>query len=229
MKNNFLVGAIVLSCIFTFIPVPAYAAKGISGSEVVTLEKCVDGDTANFKDSSGTTFKTRFLAVDTPETVHPTKGVEPFGKDASNYTCESLTNAKEIKLEYDAAAGKEDKYGRRLAWVFVDGVLLQEKLIELGYAEVDYLYGDYQYTGLLQDTQTVAKTSKVGIWSDEALSTDAEAEDEEKEETTEKEKTTKEQEKKSWIQELVDYVLGEIFKYIDKLLEKIVKAIESML
>ena len=105
---------------------------------------------------------------------------------------------------------------------------LQEKLIELGYAEVDYLYGDYQYTGLLQDTQTVAKTSKVGIWSDE-VSTDTEIKEEEKEKTKETEKTTKDQEKKSWIQELVDYVLGEIFKYIDNLLEKIVKAIESML
>ena len=62
--------------------------------EVVTLEECVDGDTARFRTSSNEVIKARFLAVDTPETVHPTKGVEPFGKDASNYTCTTLTNAK---------------------------------------------------------------------------------------------------------------------------------------
>ncbi len=192
-------------------------------NEIVSLEKCVDGDTANFKDSEGNIFKTRFLAIDTPETVHPTKEVEAYGKDASNYTCDQLTEAKEIRLEYDPAAEKEDKYNRRLAWVFVDDVLLQKSLVELGYAEVAYLYDDYKYTPILQDTEALAKAKKVGIWSEEE-------EKEEQQETETKEETKKEEdEKKSWIEKIIDYTLGQIFKYIDKLLEKIVKVIEDML
>ena len=195
-------------------------------TEIVTLEKCVDGDTANFKTSSGTVYKTRFLAVDTPETVHPTKGVEPYGKEASDYTCETLTNAKEIKLEYDDNSDREDKYGRTLAWVWVDGVLLQQSLVEKGLAEVAYLYDDYQYTSLLQDAEAVAKANKVGQWSGEEPSSE---EDSTKTKEEKQEKNEKKDKKKNFIQEFFDNLLGKIFDLIDNFLEKIVNWIESML
>ncbi len=195
-------------------------------TEIVTLEKCVDGDTANFKTSSGTVYKTRFLAVDTPETVHPTKGVEPYGKEASDYTCETLTNAKEIKLEYDDNSDREDKYGRTLAWVWVDGVLLQQSLVEKGLAEVAYLYDDYQYTSLLQDAEAVAKANKVGRWSGEEPSSE---EDSTKTKEEKQEKNEKKDKKKNFIQEFFDNLLGKIFDLIDNFLEKIVNWIESML
>ena len=67
----------------------------------VTLSKCVDGDTAWFI-LDGEEIKTRFLAIDTPES---TNEIEPFGKEASNYTCDLLTNANKIEIEYDETAG----------------------------------------------------------------------------------------------------------------------------
>lgn len=227
MNRRSLVLGIILSWTLFFCPISVFALEGIVGSEIVTLEKCVDGDTAIFKDQEGEIFKTRFLAIDTPETVHPTKKEEAFGKEASKYTCDSLTNAGEIKLEYDGGSDKEDKYGRRLAWVYVDGILLQEKLIELGYAEVAYLYGDYQYTDRLKEKEVHAKENKIGLWSNEKkekLNTQ-----EEKDQSTTKSVSKKEKKKKNWLQELIDYTLGEIFKYIDKVLEKIAKFIESVL
>lgn len=131
----------------------------------VEFSRCVDGDTAKFilNDKEITA---RFLAIDTPETVHPTKGVEPFGKDASNYTCDKLTNAKKIVLEYDEGSDKTDKYDRHLVWVYYDDNFLQEELIKLGYAKVAYLYGDYKYTIDLQNAEVVAKSDKKGIWND---------------------------------------------------------------
>lgn len=191
-------------------------------TEIVTLEACVDGDTAKFRKSDDLVINARFLAVDTPETVHPTKGEEPYGKEASNYTCESLTNAKEIKLEYDNNSKEEDNYGRKLVWVFVDDVLLQETLVSKGYAEVAYLYDDYKYTPLLQDTQSVAKANKVGIWSNNNKTV-------KKEETTKKKKTKKTQKKKSLIEELIDDLVATIFNYINEILENILKTIEDML
>lgn len=187
--------------------------------EIVVLEACVDGDTAKFKKSTSEVISTRFLAVDTPETVHPTQGEEAYGKDASEYTCNLLTNAREIKLEYDKNSDEEDKYGRKLVWVFVDGVLLQESLISKGYAEVSYLYDNYKYTSLLQDTETVAKVNKVGIWS---------LKNNETKETEEKETKVKKKEK-TFFNELVDELLATITDFLNDLLEKLLKSIEDML
>ncbi|MDE6141491.1 MAG: thermonuclease family protein [Bacilli bacterium] len=130
----------------------------------VSLVKCVDGDTAVFK-VAGEEIKFRFLAVDTPETVHPTKGEEEGGKEASTYTCEKLTNAKKLQILYDEKSTKIDKYGRGLAWIYVDDVLLQEELIKLGYAEVAYIYGKYAFVDHLCEVQSKAIEEKVGIWS----------------------------------------------------------------
>ncbi len=134
-------------------------------SDTVKLAKCVDGDTARFI-INGVEYSTRFLAIDTPETVKPNTKVQPYGKEATNYTCNSLKKATEIVLEYDDNSTKEDKYGRRLAWIFVDGELLQKKLISKGYAKVAYLYDDYKYTDILKNAEKKTKKNKIGIWSD---------------------------------------------------------------
>lgn len=140
---------------------PVYANEKVE----VKFSKCVDGDTAKFilKEEEITA---RFLAIDTPETVHPTKGEEPFGKNASNYTCKKLSNAEKIILEYDDGSEKTDKYKRHLVWVYYDDKFLQEELLKLGYAKVAYLYGNYKYTSDLQTVELIAKSDKVGIWSD---------------------------------------------------------------
>jgi len=130
-----------------------------------TLNKCVDGDTAWFN-ANGEIIKTRFLAIDTPES---TNEIEEYGKDASEYTCNILTNAKEIVLEYDENSDKLDKYDRHLVWVFVDDKLLQTLLIENGLAKVAYLYGDYKYTDILKKEELIDKTNKIGIWSENSF------------------------------------------------------------
>lgn len=133
--------------------------------KIVKFNECVDGDTASVI-LDNEIIKLRFLAIDTPESVHPTIGEEEYGKEASNYTCEALKKAEKIEIEYDSDSDKIDKYDRHLVWVFVNGELLQEKLIEEGLAEVAYLYGDYKYTSILETKQIIAKTKQVGIWSD---------------------------------------------------------------
>ena len=122
----------------------------VYAKEEVTFSKCVDGDTIKVKVKNKEA-TVRMLAVDTPESVHPKKKVEYYGKEASDYTCNLITNAKKIELEYDSNSDKYDKYERLLAWVFVDDYLLQDKLVRNGYAEVAYLYDNYKYTDLLKD------------------------------------------------------------------------------
>ncbi len=130
----------------------------------VNLVKCVDGDTAVFK-VDGEEIKFRFLAIDTPETVHPTKKEEEGGKVASNYTCEKLTNAQKLQIMYDEKSTKTDKYGRGLAWIYVDDKLLQEDLIAKGYAEVAYIYGKYAFVDHLCEVQKEAREANLGIWA----------------------------------------------------------------
>ena len=131
----------------------------------VTFNSCIDGDTANVL-LGNKEIKIRFLAIDTPETKHPTKGEELFGKEASEYTCNRLMNAKKIEIEYDSNSDKLDKYDRHLVWVWVDDYLLQDEIIKEGLAEVAYLYGDYKYTGTLQNHQVIAQVNKVGVWGE---------------------------------------------------------------
>lgn len=136
----------------------------------VKLSTVVDGDTAKFK-LEDEIITVRFLAVDTPETKHPDKGVEPYGPEASAFTKEKLMNAKKIVLEYDGNSTKMDKYNRHLAWIWIDNQLLQELLIDNGLARVEYIYGDYKYVEKLREKEKIAKENKVGLWKDEQKDT----------------------------------------------------------
>lgn len=128
----------------------------------VTLAKCIDGDTARFI-VDGKEEKVRFLAIDTPEITGDTP--EPYGEEASDYTCSVLKQATKIVLELDPNSDIRDKYDRLLAWIWVDGELLNQQLIKRGYAEIAFLYGDYLYIKELDDTESIAEISKIGIWS----------------------------------------------------------------
>lgn len=183
----------------------------------VKFEGCVDGDTIKVMlDNKKTTV--RFLAIDTPETVHPTKGEEPYGKEASNYTCDKVKNAKKLELEYDEGSTKTDKYSRALAWFFVDDNLLQKDLVSLGYAKVAYLYGDYKYTDELKEIEKTAKSKKLGVWSEE-------------EKTTKKATTTKkvEKEQKDDEESLIDDIINDIKKIIKNLFKNIIKKIKTFI
>ena len=135
----------------------------------VKYSDSVDGDTAKFE-LNGEIITVRFLGIDTPESVHPTKEVEAYGVEASNFTKEKLKNANKIEIEYDANADKKDKYERHLAWIFVDDVLLQDEIIKNGFAQTYMLQDNYKYAGTLQESEVNAKKEKKGIWSGETTS-----------------------------------------------------------
>lgn len=159
----------------------------------VKLKKCVDGDTARF--IIGNEIKSvRFLAINAPEIKHGKKKAEPYGVEASKFTCKKLKNARKIKLEYDENSDKTDKYGRVLAWVFVDDELLQSSLVKEGYAELKYLYGDYKYTKELKKQESKAKKEKINMWSDNTYINDDE----------------------DVVDNFLDEILDDLFKFIRK-------------
>lgn len=192
----------------------------VNAQELITVEfgRCVDGDTAVFI-VEGEEKKFRFLAVDTPETVHPTKGEEEGGKTASDFTCSSLENANLIQVEYDDASDTTDKYDRELAWIWVDGELLQKKLIENGYASVAYIYGNYSYVDMLCEVQSQAISDKLGIWADDTR--DIGYCETKSNKTTKKATTTTSKAEAAEIVDYIDYIIaGDYDKILELLIDK---------
>jgi len=100
------------------------------GIEEVSLISCEDGDTAVF-DSVNGQIRVRFLGIDTPEASYK---YDPWGFQATQFTCEKLYEASTLVIEQDDAAGPVDNYGRTLGYVWYDGRLLNLEVLEQAYS-----------------------------------------------------------------------------------------------
>ncbi|GAB3060574.1 thermonuclease family protein [Salinicoccus sesuvii] len=130
----------------------------------VNLYRVVDGDTVNVLDDEGNEMKLRLLLIDTPETVHPNKPVEPFGKDASARLTDLLNAADQLYIEYDDGA-KTDRYDRQLVYLYADDVSVHEVLLEEGLARVGYIYEQQRYLSEFRAAEQKAKDQQIGVWS----------------------------------------------------------------
>lgn len=108
--------------------------------QAVTLDHLTDGDTLTVNITCKGEQKKqaiRFYNVDTPETHHPSKGTEPWGMAAAQYTqkriTEALTAGKKLIIE-GGVTGIEYTYERAVGYIWVDGVLLNAQLAEIGLA-----------------------------------------------------------------------------------------------
>jgi endonuclease YncB( thermonuclease family) len=139
-----------------------YGSLGVSHTAKVlriidgdTFEAMVDGEDPHKED-------VRLLGVDAPETVHPTKGIQPLGKEAKNYVTALIEN-KKIELQFDT--DERDLYGRILAYVTVlpSNQSVQEMMIREGLVKVDE---QHLYTKKDQyiEMQNEAKSRGVGLW-----------------------------------------------------------------
>ena len=132
--------------------------QGLKG----TVTSVTDGDTIKVQLSNGQIEKVRMILIDTPETKHPRLGLQPFGKDASEFTSKALTG-KNVTLELDVE--ERDQYGRLLAYVWIGNTLFNESLLKEGYARVAIYPPNTKYVDRFTDVQKTAQSSGVGIWS----------------------------------------------------------------
>ena len=144
------------------LPISTYALD--SENEVV-LSNCGDENSARFV--LGTEeLKVKFIGIQSEALIEGTENDEIEQVNVSDYVCSLLKNAKKIKLVYEPDINNKDKYGRTLSWVFVDDVLLQENLVQKGYAKVAFLYDDYKYNDELLAAEETAKEQKIGVWQE---------------------------------------------------------------
>ncbi|MHB9292608.1 putative micrococcal nuclease [Hollandina sp. SP2] len=105
----------------------------------------------------------RMLGVDTPETVHPHKPVERFGKEASDFTKARLLG-KPVYLAFDWEL--RDRYDRLLAYLYTpDGRCFNAALIQEGYG---YAYVSYTFHFMeeFKALEQAARKGKRGLWGD---------------------------------------------------------------
>lgn len=142
----------------------AYKGK-IRGLETVKgkVLHIKDGDTIDVN-VNGQKQTVRLLLLDTPESVSQKIPPQKMGKEASSFLKKQL-KGKNVTIVYDRGP-KEDKYGRKLAYVFCEGIHINELMIKSGYGIVAYI--SKPNTTLLPqmlESEKEAKASKTGVWN----------------------------------------------------------------
>lgn len=144
------------------------------GEGIWQVQRVVDGDTLIVErtisqringqmTSSQQSTRVRLMGVDTPETVRPNYPVEPWGPEASRFTKQFVAGGS-VRLQLDKE--RLDKYGRLLAYVWVDERMLNEELLRAGLAEAKLTF---RYSSAMKrrfgDAEAEAKDNRLGIWS----------------------------------------------------------------
>ncbi len=128
------------------------------------VRRVVDGDTLLLESGA----RVRLIGADTPETVKPNHPVEPYGPEATEFTKQLIGSTDgEVRLQTDRE--QKDRFGRFLAYVFVDDQMLNEELIRQGLAtaRTEFNYSSSMKRRFRQ-AEEEARLAGRGIWSSPA-------------------------------------------------------------
>ncbi len=132
-------------------------------AHILKVRRVIDGDTLELDNGEDV----RLIGVDTPETNHPKKPVERFGKEAAAFTTR-LVEGQEVRLAYDQQ--RRDKYDRTLAYAYLlDGTFLNAEIIRQGYG---FAYTRFPFTYLkeFRMLEREAREAQRGLWGPSPLS-----------------------------------------------------------
>lgn len=133
-----------------------------NGYVQVYVDRAVDGDTLAVI-YQGDSLRVRLLDIDTPESVKQGVSVQPYAKEASNFT-RKLVQGEKVKLIFEE--GLKDKYGRLLAHVFLkDATYLNALLVRNGYARAEIISPNIVLKDYFLNLQEKAIKNKAGLWS----------------------------------------------------------------
>ncbi len=137
------------------------AGCGGAAPSLARVERVVDGDTILVR-IDGRSERVRYIGVDTPESVKPGARVQCFGKAAAAAN-RRLVAGREVRLEYDAEA--RDRYGRLLAYVYRDELLVNAELIRQGYGKPLEIAPNVAHAAELRRLAVSARRAHRGLWS----------------------------------------------------------------
>ena len=127
-------------------------------STVFVVTRVIDGDTIELETGQ----HVRYIGVNAPESVHPTKPVQCFGHEASEWH-RHLVEGKSVRLAKDIS--EVDRYGRLLRYVYLlDGTFVNLELAKQGYGYVDTFPPDVKYSQLFVAAAREAREAGRGLW-----------------------------------------------------------------
>ncbi len=132
----------------------------MQSSIVGTVDRVIDGDTIRVRIADRVE-TVRYIGMDTPETVHPSRGIEPYGLAASAFN-QILVEGKQVRLELDVEP--RDRYGRLLAYVYTDSQFVNAELIRQGYAQVMTVPPNVRHVEEFVRLQREARRAGEGLW-----------------------------------------------------------------
>ena len=133
----------------------------LSGDDVYRVKTVIDGDTVVLEDISST--NVRYLGIDSPEVQSLDGPGDPLSDEARKLN-KNLVDGKRIRLEFDNE--RFDPYGRTLAYVFVDDIFVNERLLRSGLAKALLIKPNEKYAKRLLKAEKEAKDLRRGIWGD---------------------------------------------------------------
>jgi len=130
-----------------------------------SVSSVIDWDTFRIK-YQGKTQSVRLLGMDAPENSKTRYGyIQCFGQQAKDYL-KSLIDKKKVSIQFDPTQDQKDLYGRLLAYVFLDDELINQTMIEDGYAK-EYTYKTaYTYQSLFKQAEKEAQGQGAGLWNE---------------------------------------------------------------
>lgn len=140
-----------------------YAGTSRVTTTDTVVRRVIDGDTIELTDGR----LVRYLGIDTPEVrrkvgeewvVDP----EPLAHTATEANRE-LVEGKAVRLEYDVQT--HDRYGRTLAYVYVGNRMVNEALLEAGYAQAMTIPPNVRYAQRFRAAAKAARSARRGLWS----------------------------------------------------------------
>jgi len=152
------------------------------GSEAIgRVTDIVDGDTIEVRLEGGDEIEdVRYIGIDTPESVKPDSPVECGGPEASAANA-ALVEGREVLLLFDAEA--RDRYGRLLAYVYVDrkgardpvpgsgaeppegnGLLVNAELVRQGWARTLEIAPNDSLASFFEELEAAAGRAGRGLW-----------------------------------------------------------------
>jgi micrococcal nuclease len=152
MKTK-LIFIYLISCYLLLVSCDSH--RNINGIKV-KVQRVISGQTievlisnSNFRE------KVRLIGIDAPDLKQI-----PWGLKAKTTLTEWL-NQEEVILEL--ATPEEDQFGRKLAYVWHNGELINEKLIAQGYV-LEALEYEHKYSKNFQRASESARLMQYGIW-----------------------------------------------------------------
>ena len=129
-----------------------------SGAGMGFVRKVIDGDTIILDDGR----HVRYSCIDCPETDSSDDRKRALAHEATALN-RRLVLGRQVRLEFDVS--RRDRYGRTLAYVYVDDTFVQGRLVEEGLAEVVFYGDNRRHLDDLRRLEDEAKAAGRGLWA----------------------------------------------------------------